>query len=133
VEHIATWELLMSHRISNQLRNDPHPELSKDKTGDSIKFAFIMEEKQHHSLDYTKPFSYTIPMGLNELNNNVAWLLKMRNESIAFVKTAKQDLRAYYLTGDRSNTHQTYITLFGHTDRHLRQIKKVKQHPNYPK
>jgi hypothetical protein len=92
-----------------------------------------MEEKAHHSLEYTKPFSYTIPMGLNDLSNNVAWLMKMRNESIEFVKISKQDLRAYYLSGDDSNTHQTYITLFGHTDRHLRQIKKVKQHPKYPK
>jgi len=133
VEHIAIWELLMTHSIGIQLRDKPHPELSKDRTGDSLNLKFIMEEKQHHSLEYTKPFSYTIPMGLNELNSNVAWLLKMRNESIELVKTTSQDLRAHYLTGDDSNTHQTYITLFGHTDRHLRQIRKVKQHPKYPK
>jgi hypothetical protein len=38
VEHIAIWELLMTHRVSIQLRHDPHPELSKDKKTDSLNF-----------------------------------------------------------------------------------------------
>src|SRR5690348_8120228 len=49
VEHIATWELLLSDRISNQLRNDPHPELIAQAVPDSTKLRFIMEEEVHHS------------------------------------------------------------------------------------
>lgn len=133
IEHIAIWELLLCSRISNQLDYDPHPELAREAITDSAKLGFIMEEKPHHSLDYTKPYSYTIPMGLNDLKNNVTWLMKMRNESISYVSTTTADLRAHFLPESKSNTHGTFITLFGHTDRHLRQIKKVKQHPDYPK
>jgi len=133
VEHIATWELLMSHDISRMLAKGPQPELATKARPDSINLNFIMEEKQHISTEYTKPFTYTVPMGLNDLKSNVAWLLKMRNESIGYVGTTQDDLRMYFLPGRPNNIHQVYITLFGHTDRHLRQLKKVKQHPNYPK
>ncbi|MGC3945857.1 MAG: DinB family protein [Chryseolinea sp.] len=133
VEHIAIWELLLSARISSQLGYGPHPELVADAVPDSVKLGFIMEEKVHHSADYTKPYTYTIPMGLNDLKSNIAWLVKMRNESINFVSSTQADLRAYFLPESKTNTHGTFITLFGHMDRHLRQIRKVKQHPAYPK
>lgn len=132
VEHIAIWELLMSHDISRMLSKGPQPELASTARPDSINLNFIMEEKQHISTEYTKPFTYTLPMGLNDLQNNVNWLLKMRNESIGYVATTGDDLRVYYLPGRPNNVHQVYITLFGHTDRHLRQLRKVKQHPAYP-
>jgi len=133
VEHIATWELLMTHDVSRALGAGPKPELAAGAQPDRSFLGFIMEEKQHISTDYTKPFTYTVPMGLNELKNNMAWLLKMRNESIGYVATAQEDLRVYFPKPNGSNLHQRYITIFGHMDRHLRQIKKVKQHPNYPK
>lgn len=133
VEHVAIWELLLNHRISGQLGTEPQPALVAGAVSDSIKLAFIMEEKVHHSADYTQPYTYTIPMGLHELKDNVAWLLKMRNESISYVTSTQADLRAYFLPGSNTNTHGTFITLFGHADRHLRQIRKVKQHPDYPR
>ena len=133
VEHIATWELLLDHEISRGLTAGPQPELSKMARTDSEYVAFIMEEKPHVTEEYTKPFTFTIPMGLNEGKNNLTWFLKMRNESIEFVTNTTEDLRVYFLKPGRGCTHQVYITLFGHTDRHLRQIHKVKQHPSYPK
>src|SRR5262245_26062663 len=95
VEHIAIWEMLMSHDISRMLSTGPQPELAASARPDSININFIMEEKQHVSTDYTKPFTYTVPMGLNDLQTNVQWLLKMRNESIAYVATTTDDLRVY--------------------------------------
>jgi DinB superfamily len=132
VEHIAIWELLMSHDISRMLSKGPQPELAAKARPDSINLNFIREEKQHITTEYTKPFTYTVPMGLNDLKNNVEWLLKMRNEHIGYVGTTSDDLRLYFLPGRAHNIHQVYITLFGHSDRHLRQLRKVKQHPNYP-
>ncbi|MBL0744795.1 DinB family protein [Chryseolinea lacunae] len=133
VEHIAIWELLLDHDISKQLGKGPQWEYVKTAKADSVVLGFIMEEEKHVSTDYTKPFTYTLPMGLNDLKNNVAWFLKMRNESVAYVTGTQDDLRVYFQIGGGSNMHQRYITVFGHTDRHLRQIRKVKQHPGYPK
>ena len=133
VEHLAIWELCSQREMSRSLSGPPQPELNNPTREDSYYSNFIMEEKPHITTEYTKPFTYTVPMGNNELKNNVAWLLKMRNESIEYLKIAKEDLRSYYRAGGKDNLHQWYIYVFGHVDRHLRQIKKIKQHTNYPK
>ena len=133
VEHIAIWEMLLDHDVSRALGDGLKPDLYKTAKPDSIFISFIMEEKPHISTEYTKPFTYTVPMGLNELKNNIAWFLKLRNESTEYLETAKEDLRSYNLKPGSPTIHQRYITIFGHCDRHLRQIRKIKQHPGYPK
>lgn len=132
VEHITLWELLLDYRITRQLGGGVQPDRAMKALADSAGLKFIMEEKKHHSPDYTQPFTYTVPMGLNSLDTNLAWVLKLRKEAIDHVSKTSSDLRLYYVNDSESNTHQVYVTLFGHTDRHIRQIKKVKQHPAYP-
>ena len=132
VEHIAIWEMLISHDISRALADGPKPDLSKKSRPDSVFVTFIMEEKPHISTEYTKPFTYTVPMGINEGKSNVEWFLKLRNEAISYLTTTNDDLRSYNLKPGSPNIHQRYITIFGHCDRHLRQIRKIKQHSNYP-
>ena len=127
------WEMLLDHEVSKALSAGLQPELNNTVKPDSVYLGFIMEEKPHISIEYTKPFTYTLPMGLNDGRNNIMWFLKMRNESIDFLKTAKENLRSYYLKTGRPNTHQIYIYIFGHCERHLKQIRKIKQHPEYPK
>lgn len=131
VEHIAIWELLMTRDVSGTYWGGLQPEKAKNTKPDSTYLNFILEEKPHYSLEYTKPFSFTIPMGINPGPNNVKWLLKMRNESIDFVKTTNDDLRLLFHYD--SSVHQRYITIFGHSERHLRQIRKIKANANYPK
>jgi hypothetical protein len=133
VEHLAILELLFERDISRSLGGKPQPELINAAKADSVYLTFIMEDKPHITTDYTGPFSYTVPLGLNDLKNNLAWFLKMRNESIDLIKTTKLDLRLYFRNSGNTNLHQTYIYVFGHVDRHLRQIRKIKQHVNYPK
>jgi hypothetical protein len=132
VEHIAIWELVLQRDISLALYDPPKPELTKTSWPDSSALGFIMEGKPHYSLDYTKPFSFTIPMGLNEGSQNLLWLQKMRKEDSDFVKNTKQDLRAYYRSGGSESVHVLYILIFGHADRHLRQIKKIKEDAAFP-
>lgn len=133
VEHIAIWELLLEYRITRQLQGGLQPARAMKAIADSVVLGFIMEPKKHHSPDYTQPFTYTLPMGLNDLENNMAWVLKLRKEAIRHVSEESTDLRQYYVGDSEINTHQVYITLFGHADRHIRQIRQVKQHPKYPR
>jgi len=132
VEHIAIWELLLQRDISLALSDPPKPELTKTAWPDSSTLGFIMEDKPHHSLDYTKPFSFTIPMGLNDGSKNLLWLQKMRKEDRDFVKNTKQDMRVYYRGRGSESVHVLYILIFGHADRHLRQIMKIKTNPAFP-
>jgi hypothetical protein len=132
VEHLAFWELLLDREVSQALVAGERPELNDNKKTDSSVLAFLMEDNPHIATEYTKPFTFTVPLGLNDGKNNLAWFLKMRNEGIGFVDSATANLRVYYLRQGRGNVHQVFITIFAHTDRHLRQIRKLKLHAHYP-
>jgi hypothetical protein len=133
VEHLAIWETLLQREISQAIVAGPRPELNKEARTDSAVVSFLMEENPHIATEYTRPFTFTVPMGLNDGKNNLAWFLKMRNEGIDYVDSTTADLRAYFLRPGRGNVHQVFITTFAHTDRHLRQIRRVKLDPKYPK
>ncbi len=124
IEHLSYWELIYTREVDVSLRQKPHPEwIAKPDSG---YVSFLNEEAPHIAR------SYVVPLGLNEGRNNMALLLKLRDSAIAYIRTTKQDLRSYYINMDRPNVHQTYINIFGHCDRHLKQIRKVKAHPAYP-
>ena len=129
-EHIAVYELLLMHEVSKALAQKP--DSARIPRADSLFVGFILEEKPHISVEYTKPFTHTLPTGLNSGKNNVAWFLKMRNESINFLDTTQRNIRLQYMSPIRPNVHQVYIYIFGHSERHLRQIRKIKKHQQYP-
>jgi hypothetical protein len=133
VEHLSIWELLFQREISQAMAGGPQPALQQNQKPDSAKLNFLKEEKPHITTEYTKPFTFSVPMGINKGENNMMWFLKLRNESLNYLSTTKDDLRAYYLKEGRGSIHQIYISTFGHTDRHLRQIRKLKAHLRYPK
>ncbi len=88
VEHIALWEILFVHEISSALAMEPNS--SFPYPPDSV---FLDQDpkglKKNNAVDYTKPFSFAIPLGNNEGKNNVIWLTTMRNESIDYLKKRK--------------------------------------------
>lgn len=130
VEHLALWEIIWNREISIGVRNKPTPELNATSRPDSYYNEFIMEDAKHNASDYTKP------TGFIEGKNNLAFFLRNHAINFAFVETTQADLRAHFeFTGTPNprNMHQVLIFQWGHVDRHLRQIRKVKTHPNYPK
>jgi hypothetical protein len=133
VEHLAFFEMIFQREIARGLNIKPQTEFNKDVRPDTYYSDFIMEEAVHITTEYTKPFTYTVPLGLNDTKNNLSWFMKMRAESIEHVKTTTADLRLFFRNAGVQNIHQTYLYVFGHVDRHLRQIRKIKQHQNYPK
>jgi hypothetical protein len=133
VEHLAIFELIFDREIGRALQGKPQTDFNKDVKPDSSYTGFIMEETPHVTVEYTKPFTYSVPLGLNDIKNNLAWFTKMRNESIEYLGTTKEDMRLFYRNAGATNVHQTYIYVFGHVDRHLRQIRKIKLNKSYPK
>jgi hypothetical protein len=129
VEHVAIYELLFMDQIAVALQMGEFPQIDKYPP-DSL---FLGDNPESQvTTDFTGPFSYTVPLGNNEGPDNLTWLLKMREESIEFVRNEKRNLRIYYFSF-ALNVHQKLMQIFSHTDRHLKQINKVKQHPEYPK
>ena len=132
VEHICLWELIQMNAISTALQMGPLPDFTH-YLPDSL---FINQDpkrlKKNITTEYTKPFSYSVPLGNNEGKNNVIWLTTLRNESIEYLKNETRNIRVHYICFG-PNIHQQYMMIFQHTFRHLGQIKDVKTHPNYPK
>nr|WP_295922734.1 DinB family protein [uncultured Dyadobacter sp.] len=130
VEHLALWEIVWFRELSIGTRNKPQPELIKTTRPDSYYQEFIMEPNPHKAAEIAKP------TGFIKGKDNLTFFLRGREQSLSFVRTSEADMRAIFeLTGtpDPRNMHQVLIYQWGHTDRHLRQILKVKSHPSYPK
>ncbi len=131
IEHICFWELIQMNDVSVSLRMGPLPQIPQRP--DSV---FIDPDpkrlKKNIATDYTKPFTYAVPLGNNEGKNNIIWYTKMRNESIDYLRTTQENLRLYRVNFG-PNIHQHYMMFFRHSFRHLGQIRDVKKHPGYPK
>ncbi len=130
VEHLALWEIIWAREISIGSRNKPQPELNESAKPDSYYLDFIMETNPHVAADIA------IPTGFIKGNDNLKFFLSRREQNLSFLKKTEVDMRAHFeltATSNPRNMHQVYIYQWGHVDRHLRQIRKVKAHPNFPK
>ena len=129
VEHLALWEIVWAREIGMGCRNKSQPELNATSKPDSYYMDFIMEETPHTSPDFTRP------TGFIHGKDNLTFFLRGREQAIKFIETSKADMRAHFEltnTPNPRNMHQVLIYQWGHVDRHLRQIAKLKAHKNYP-
>ncbi|WP_247237930.1 DinB family protein [Telluribacter sp. SYSU D00476] len=130
VEHLALWEIIWAREVSMGSRSTPQPELNKTSRPDSYYTDYIMEEAPHVSPDFSRP------TGFIRGKDNLTFFVKLRDQTIQFIQTTQADMRAHFeltATPNPRNMHQVYLFQWGHVDRHLKQIRKVKAHPNYPK
>jgi len=130
VEHLALWEIIWAREISMGSRSKPQPELNKVTRPDSYYSDFIMETNPHTAADIA------IPTGFIKGKDNLEFFLSRREQNVAFLKKTDADMRAHFeltATPNPRNMHQVFIYQWGHVDRHLRQIRKVKAHPSFPK
>lgn len=130
LEHLNMWQLVTQEHIRYMLYNGPRPEMAKICPSDSMNTTFIYEEKKHVSPDFTVPTGH-IPDQAN---------LKLFNaycdRIISNIKMSDINFRLYFRTftdGYMTNMNQAYIIQYGHVDRHLRQIKRIKSDKNFPK
>ncbi len=132
VEHLGLYELIFMNDIAVAFQMGSLPEFTHYAPDSLFLDQDPLDLKKNETSDFTKPFSYTIPLGNNEGGNNLIWVTKMRQETINFVKSIDENLRVYYVNFG-PNIHQKCMMIFTHSDRHLRQIKRAKARPGYPK
>lgn len=131
VEHINLYEVIFMHEISVSLQGKPFPEFEHYMPDSLFLDPDPLSLNKNNTMDYTKPFSISVPLGNNEGPNNMIWFTTMRDESIDFLESTTQNIRLHYICFGL-NVHQKYMMIFRHTYRHVRQIRKVKEHPEYP-
>jgi hypothetical protein len=130
VEHLGLWEIIWAREISMGSRSKPQPELNESTRPDSYYSDFIMETNPHVAQDIG------FPTGFIKGKDNLKFFLGRREQNLSFLKKTDADMRAHFeltATPNPRNMHQVYIYQWGHVDRHLRQIRKVKADANFPK
>lgn len=131
VEHLGLYERTFNHERTVILQSKPEPELLLLTKSDNHYLAW-MNEPQPHIAN-----KIHTPLGLMKGKDNLIFFLYGRNLLIDFISSTSTDLKSYftYRGGDekRRSLHALFVIHFGHTDRHLKQIRRIKQHQNFQK
>lgn len=130
LEHLNMWQLITQDHIRFMLYNDPQPNLFQNALSDSAATSFIYEHEKHISPDLT------IPTGKIPDKSNLDLFNSYCNRILNNIKTSNINFRIYFRRftgGYMTNMNQAYIIQYGHVDRHLRQIRRIKANPDFPK
>lgn len=130
LEHLNMWQLVTQEHERYMLYNGRQPDLAKICPSDSVNTTFIYEEKKHVSPDFT------IPTGAIPDKANLNLFNVYCNRIINNIKASELNFRMYFRTftdGYMTNMNQAYMIQYGHVDRHMRQIRRIKADPSFPK
>ncbi len=129
VEHLNMWNLITQDQIRYAEWLGPKPELVPKTLPDSIVTKFIYEERDHTSPDLS------IPTGLIPDVNNLKIFNIKAAEILKKLEASTIDFSQYFrvFPDEIRNLYQIYIIHYGHIDRHIRQIKRIKADKYYPK
>ncbi len=124
LEHLGLYERIFEQEADIMLSSPPEPALYKTAYPDSV-FIGWMNDPQSHKAEKN-----ATPLGLMKGKDNLTFFLYGRESIISFVQNTTYDLKAHYTFrwGDekRRSIHGLMVVHFAHTDRHLKQIKRIK-------
>ncbi len=130
LEHLYMWELITQRDTRGAIWNGVDLEdVKKLIEDDNTATNWIYEDKPHTSPDYTIPTGF-IP---NEVNLKL--FNAKCNELIKEIETSDLNFKLYIrkIPDYNKNLAQLHMIHYGHVDRHLRQIRRIKAHPMFPK
>lgn len=131
LEHLGLYERIFSQEADIMLSTAPDPRLDSLSWPDS-EYITWMNDPSPHKAEWNAE-----PLGLMKGKDNLTFFLFGRDHIIDFIKRTTYDLKAHftYRWGDekRRSIHGLMVVHFAHTDRHLRQIQKIKNSLNFPK
>lgn len=130
VEHLYNWSLITQQNVRYSIQLGENPALAAKALSDSAVTTFIWEERPHKSPDHT------IPTGLITGDNNRKIFNVKYDEIISFIQKSELNFRLFirpFGTAYHEDLFQQFTIHYGHVDRHLRQIKRIKSHRNFPK
>ena len=151
----ATWsitEILEHLEVQNELHFREIRAISK--TPQLLQYVEVVKGWDKHFQNYAtdtvkgKSQWFLEPIGrFSTKTEAIVAFLRVRGYFIAFIETTEIDLRKHFtfrrnlelvapndiVAGDVRDLHQLLLTGIAHTDRHLAQIRRIKQHKNFPK
>ncbi len=132
IEHLGIYERIFLQEAWIATELPPQPEYHIDAISDSTYLSWMAENQSHNAPENA------IPLGYMKGNDNLRFFNFGRDFIIDFIRKTGKDLKVHFTPregepNNRRSIHGLFVVQYGHTDRHLRQIKKIKLHPKYPK
>lgn len=131
LEHLGLYERIFMQEADIMLSTVPDPELDSVSLDDK-KYIEWMDDLGPHKAEWNAE-----PLGFMDGSENLEFFLFGRNHIISFINNTTYDLKAHHTfrwgNEKRRSIHGLMVVHFAHTDRHLRQIKKIKQLNSFPK
>ncbi|WP_298478903.1 DinB family protein [uncultured Maribacter sp.] len=132
LEHITISENTFSEMLTGSLKTPADPTKRGDVTmSDDKLLAFITTRDT--KVKTSKSFEPSGKYGSYE--ETLTNFNSKRKENIKFIKKTKEDLRNHYgkLPFATIDGFQILIFMSGHTERHVKQMKEIKSHKDFPK
>ncbi len=132
VEHMGIYERLYYQEGGAALRNtEPMPKISDQILGDETYLAWMAENQPHFAP------KHAVPSGYMKGKANLDYFIYGRNLLEDMVRTTDKDLKSHFVPRKSEpkgfhSIHGLLVVHYGHTDRHLRQIERIKAHADYP-
>ncbi|MCB9286555.1 MAG: DinB family protein [Lewinellaceae bacterium] len=136
VEHLGVYEEHLYWDLLYQQHSPERPELvEKVKGNDEALLAYATDPAKG-----TAPW-LAEPIGrFEEKEALIRYFTRFRDEVISLIEGTDKDFRLHFIFREPTNSiwdirdlHQYTLVWIAHTERHLNQLRRVKEHENYPK
>lgn len=142
VEHLITQDESYTKEIWTCLSQPELPQFIDKAKGNDQVFVEYSDDPLKADAGFLSPFGRYCSKEKSEFAYN-----RIRNALYGTVINSKVDFRKHFTfrnfkfdgqltsaeTYNVRDMHQIVLTCISHTDRHLKQLRRVKNHPNYPK
>jgi mannose-6-phosphate isomerase-like protein (cupin superfamily) len=141
VEHLEVQDEMYWRELDILPRGPKHPEFVEQVKGNDELLLQYKDDPSKADAGYLHPIGrfYTKELAVKAFTIS-------RDRIIDFIKSTPKDLRLYFtfrkyeddggLTDpgiyDVRDLHQLMLTCIAHTQRHIKQLEKVKAHPDFP-
>lgn len=131
LEHVAITESSFSEMLHGALQSPADPSKRAEvKMNDKDLMAMIVTRE--NKVKTSAAFEPSGKFGTNA--ETLEAFTSKRDEHIDYVKNTEDDLRNHYgqLAFGTIDAYQILIFMSGHTERHVRQIQEIMDHPDFP-
>jgi len=131
LEHLGLYERIFAQEADIMLSTAPDPTLNSFSKPDSL-YLNWMSDPSPHKAEWNAE-----PLGFMKGDDNLRFFLFGRDHLISFIGNTTYDLKSHFTfrwgEEKRRSIHALMVVHFGHTDRHLKQILRIKSEKGYPK
>jgi hypothetical protein len=130
VEHLGLYERIFAQEADIMLSIPADPLLDSLSKPDSSYLSW-MSDPSPHKAEWNAE-----PLGLMKGSDNLVFFLFGRDHIIDFIRNTTYDLKSHFTfrwgEEKRRSIHSLMVVHFGHTNRHLKQISRIKAATGFP-